>query len=64
MRKPPNKKAWRKLHLAVDAGTGDIVASDLTTRRTHDCTRVPTLLGHFDNRVTSRDSLTVPRGPS
>jgi hypothetical protein len=53
LRKPPKKRAWRKLHLAVDAGTGDIVASDLTTRRTRDCTRVPTLLGQIDSRVAS-----------
>ncbi len=30
-----------------------IVASDLTSRRTFDCTRVPVLLGQIDNRVTS-----------
>ena len=34
LRKPPKKRAWRKLHLAVDATTGEIVASDLTSRRT------------------------------
>ncbi len=34
MRKPPKRRAWRKLHLAVDAGTGEIVAADLTGRRT------------------------------
>jgi hypothetical protein len=39
LRKPPRNRAWQKLHLAVDAGTGEIVASDLTGRRTHDCTR-------------------------
>ena len=53
LRKPPKNRAWRKLHLAVDANTGEIVASDLTGRRTHDCTRVPSLLGQIDNRVTS-----------
>jgi hypothetical protein len=53
LRKPPKNRAWRKLHLAVDAATGGIVASDLTGRRTHDCTRVPALLGQIDNRVTS-----------
>jgi hypothetical protein len=53
LRKPPKKRAWRKLHLAVDAGTGEIVASDLTGRRTHDCTRVPTLLGQIDRQVAS-----------
>lgn len=29
-------RAWRKLHLAVDTDTGEIVASDLTSRRTPD----------------------------
>ncbi len=53
LRKPPKNRAWRKLHLVVDAGTGEIVASDLTSRRTHDCTRVPALLGQIDNRVAS-----------
>jgi hypothetical protein len=53
LRKPPKNRAWRKLHLAVDANTGEIVASDLTSRRTHDCARVPALLGQIDNRVAS-----------
>jgi hypothetical protein len=53
LRKPPRNRVWRKLHVAVDAGTGEIVASDLTSRRTHDCTRVPVLLGQIDNRVAS-----------
>ena len=53
LRKPPKHRAWRKLHLAVDAGSGEIVASDLTSRRTHDCARVPALLGQIDNRVAS-----------
>ena len=41
LRKPPKRRAWRKLHVAVDSETGEIVASDLTSRRTPDCTRVP-----------------------
>ena len=53
LRKPPKNRAWRKLHLAVDAGTGEIVASDLTSRRTHDCARVPALLAQVDDPVTS-----------
>jgi hypothetical protein len=53
LRKPPKNRAWRKLHLAVDAATGEIVASDLTGRRTSDCTRVPALLGQIDGRVVS-----------
>jgi hypothetical protein len=53
VQKPPRKRAWRKLHLAVDANTGEIVASDLTARRTHDCTQVPTLLEQIDGPVDS-----------
>jgi hypothetical protein len=53
LRKPPKNRAWRKLHLSVDVGTGEIVASDLTSRRTHDCARVPVLLGQIDNRLAS-----------
>ena len=30
VQEPPQYRAWRKLHLAVDAGTGEIVGSDLT----------------------------------
>jgi transposase len=41
------------LHLAVNADTGEIVASDLTGRRTPDCARVPTLLGQLQQRVAS-----------
>ena len=41
------------MHVAVDAGTGEIVASDLTSRRTRDGARVPTLLGQIDHRVAS-----------
>jgi len=53
LRKPPKQRAWRKLHLAVNAGTGEIVASDLTSRRTRDSARVPTLLEQIEHRVTS-----------
>ena len=53
LRKPPKRRAWRKLHLAVDADTGEIVASDLTNRRTADCARVPGLLDQIDDRVAS-----------
>ena len=53
LRKPPKHRAWRKLHVAVDADTGEIVASDLTSRRTRDGARAPTLLGQIDRRVAS-----------
>ena len=32
LRKPPKRRAWRRLHLAVDADTGEIVASDQSGR--------------------------------
>jgi hypothetical protein len=53
LRKPPKRRAWRKLHLAVDADTGEIVASDLTVRRTHDCAQVPVLLEQIADPVAS-----------
>ena len=53
LRKPPKHRAWRKLHVAVDAGTGEIVASDLTSRRMRDGARAPTLLRQIDQRVAS-----------
>ena len=39
--------------LAVDADTGEIVTSDLTGRRTADCTRVPVLIEQIDDPVAS-----------
>ncbi len=53
LRKPPKNRAWRKLHLAVDASTGEIVASDLTSRRARDGARVPVLLEQIDDPVAS-----------
>jgi len=53
LRKPPKNRAWRKLHLAVDANTGEIVASDLTGRRTPDCVQVLALMEQIDDRVAS-----------
>ena len=53
VRKPPKRRAWRKLHLAVDAENGEIVASDLTSRRTRDGARVCALLEQIDNQVAA-----------
>jgi len=53
MQNPPRNRAWRKLHLAVDADSGEILALDLTTRRTHDCTQVPALLHQIDQPLAS-----------
>jgi hypothetical protein len=53
LRKPPKRRVWRKLYLAVNADTGEVLASDLTNRRTADCVRVPTLLDQIDDEVAS-----------
>jgi hypothetical protein len=44
MRKPPKNRAWRKLHLALDANTGEVVACDLGSNKARDAARVPRLL--------------------
>src|SRR5215212_5017018 len=38
------RRSWRKLHLAVDADTGEIVASTLTDNAADDAGQVPALL--------------------
>jgi hypothetical protein len=43
----------RKLHLAVNAETGEALASELTNRRTADCARVPELLDQIDGSLAS-----------
>ena len=53
LRKPPKHRAWQKLHLAVDASTGEIVVSDLTGHRRRDCARAPALLDQTDDPVAS-----------
>ena len=52
-RKPPNQRAWRKLHIAVDRETGTIVASELTASRARDATRVPALLTQIQAPLAS-----------
>lgn len=53
LRKPPKRRVWRKLHLAVDADTGEILAEDLTSRHTADCVQVPQLLDQIDDPLAS-----------
>ena len=54
VRKPPKQRAWRKLHIAVDRETGNIVASELTASRARDATRVPALLTQIQAPLASR----------
>jgi hypothetical protein len=49
-RKP---RQWRKLHLAVDAETGEIVAHVLTDKDGGDITQVPALLATVEGRIAS-----------
>ena len=53
-RKPPKLRAWRKLHIAVDRETGNIVASELTASRARDATRVPALLTQIQAPLAAR----------
>jgi hypothetical protein len=49
------RRSWRKLHIGVDAGTGQILASELTTSEVEDGSQVEPLL---DQIPTSLASLT------
>src|SRR5918997_1552001 len=47
------RRSWRKLHLAVDAGTGEIVACLLTDNAADDPGRVPALLEAIEGEIAS-----------
>ena len=47
------RRSWRKLHLGVDAGTGRIVASLLTTRDVDDGSQVSPLLDRLEGPLAS-----------
>jgi hypothetical protein len=47
------RRSWRKLHLAVDAGTGEIVACVPTDSATDDAGRVPALLETIEGEIAS-----------
>ena len=53
LRKPPKERDWRKIHLAVDALTGEVLACELTSKRARDASRVPSLLGQVVRPVAS-----------
>jgi hypothetical protein len=46
-------RSWRKLHLAIDADTGEIVASVLTDNAADDAGQVPALLGQIEGKIAS-----------
>src|SRR3954453_22290223 len=47
------RRSWRKLHLAVDAGTGEIVACVLTDNAADDAGQVPALLEAGEGGIAS-----------
>jgi len=47
------RRTWRKLHLALDAETGEIVAEDLTANDVGDATPVPDLLSQIEDTIAS-----------
>ncbi len=48
-----SRRSWRKLHLAVDACTGEIVANALTDNGADDAGEVPGLLVQVDAEIAS-----------
>jgi len=53
LRKPPKNRDWRKLHVSVNALTGDVIACDLTSKRARDASRMPALLKQIDRPLAS-----------
>jgi hypothetical protein len=47
------RRAWRKLHIGVDAGTGQILASELTTSNVDDGSQVEPLLDQIPGPLAS-----------
>ena len=47
------RRTWRKLHLAVDPGTGEILASELTTTEEGDASQVGPLLEQITGPIAS-----------
>ena len=47
------RRQWRKLHLAIDAGTGEIAAHVLTEGHADDAAQVPALLGQAEGVIGS-----------
>ena len=47
------RRSWRKMHLGVDADTGQIVAATLTYRDEDDASQVGPLLDQVEGSVAS-----------
>jgi hypothetical protein len=53
LRKPQKNRDYRKLHLAVDEQTGDIIACNLTSKSARDASRVPSLVSQIERPIAS-----------
>ena len=53
LRTPPKARDSRKLHLAVDEPTSDVVACELTSKRARDASRVASLVGQIERPIAS-----------
>ena len=53
LRTPPKARDDRKLHLAVDEHTSDVVACELTSKRARDASRVASLVGQIERPIAS-----------
>ena len=53
LRKPQKNRDYRKLHLAVDEQTGDVVACNLTAKSARDASRVPSLVNQIERPIAS-----------
>jgi hypothetical protein len=47
------RRAWRKLHIGIDAASGEIVAFDLTDKDVDDASHAPTLLDQLTQAPAS-----------
>ncbi len=53
LRKPPKDRDWRKLHIAVDALSGKVIATDLTSKSAPDASRIPALVKQIKRPLAS-----------
>ncbi|RBP57859.1 DDE family transposase [Brenneria salicis ATCC 15712 = DSM 30166] len=60
------RRGWRKLHLAVDAGTHEIVCADLSLSGVTDAQALPGLMSQTHRKIRKRwqTVLTIPPGRS
>lgn len=50
------RRSWRKLHIGIDAESGEIVAVDLTKGEIDDASRTPVLIDQLTDPVADRAS--------